>query len=134
MMRPGGAGSNTATDHLRVLDEAITAVPAKYRRKLMVTLDGAGASHDLITRLDKLAARRGYQLTYSVGWAVGERERDAITGVPATAWEQAVDGRGVARDRRAGDACGGPDGGHRRGWGVGDPPTHRPTPPPPRGQ
>ncbi len=37
MMRPGSAGSNTAAHHLRVLDEAITAVPAKYRRKLMVT-------------------------------------------------------------------------------------------------
>ena len=116
MMRPGGAGSNTATDHLRVLDEAITAVPAKYRRKLMVTLDGAGASHDLIKYLDKLAARRGYQLTYSVGWALGERERDAVTGVPAQAWEQAVDGRGEVRERRADDACARRDCGHRRCW------------------
>jgi hypothetical protein len=116
MMRPGSAGSNTAADHLRVLDEAITAVPAKYRRKLMVTLDGAGASHDLITRLDKLAARRGYQLTYSVGWAAGDRERDAITGVPAKAWEQAVDGRGEVRERRADGACGGPGCSHRRCW------------------
>ncbi len=33
--------------------------------------DGAGASHDLIKRLDKLAARRGYELTYSVGWSLG---------------------------------------------------------------
>jgi hypothetical protein len=116
MMRPGRAGSNTVADHLRVLDEAITAVPAKYRRKLMVTLDGAGASHDLITRLDKLAARRGRQLTYSVGWAVGERERDAIAGVPANAWEQAVDGHGEVRERRADGAC--PDSrcGHRRCW------------------
>ncbi len=116
MMRPGSAGSNTVADHLRVLDEAITAVPAKYRRKLMVTVDGAGASHGLITRLDKLAARRGCQLTYSVGWALGGREREAITGVPAQAWEQAVDGRGEVRERRAGDACAGRDCGHRRCW------------------
>jgi hypothetical protein len=34
----------------------------------MVICDGAGASHGLIARLDELAARRGYQLTYSVGW------------------------------------------------------------------
>ncbi len=106
----------TVADHLRVLDEAITAVPVKYRRKLMVTVDGAGASHGLITRLDKLAARRGYQLTYSVGWALGEREREAIAGVPARAWEQAVDGRGEVRERRADDAC--TDAGccHRRCW------------------
>ena len=67
MMRPGSAGSNTVADHLRVLDEAICAVPAKYRRRLMVTLAGADASHGLITRLDKLASRPGRQLTYSVG-------------------------------------------------------------------
>ncbi len=59
MMRPGSAGSNTVADHLRVLGEAIAAVPAAHRRKRMVTCDGAGASHDLIRYLDKLAARRG---------------------------------------------------------------------------
>jgi hypothetical protein len=116
MMRPGSAGSNTVADHLRVLDEAVTAVPAKYRRKLMVTVDGAGASHGLITCLDKLASRPGRQLTYSVGWALGERERDAIAGVPARAWEQAVDGRGQVRERRAEDACAGRGCGHRRCW------------------
>ena len=62
MLRPGSAGSNTAADHLTVLGEAITALPPKYRRRLMVTCDGAGASHDLIERLDALAARPGYQL------------------------------------------------------------------------
>jgi hypothetical protein len=34
----------------------------------MITCDGAGASYDLITRLDTLAARPGYQVIYSVGW------------------------------------------------------------------
>ena len=43
MLRPGSAGSNTTADHLQVLDEAITAVPARRRRRLMVTCDGAGA-------------------------------------------------------------------------------------------
>src|SRR5579859_3882078 len=36
----------------------------------MVTYDGAGASHDLIACLDKLARRTGHQLVYSVGWEV----------------------------------------------------------------
>jgi hypothetical protein len=40
----------------------------------MVTCDGAGASHGLIARLDKLASRSGCQLTYSVGWELGEGE------------------------------------------------------------
>jgi hypothetical protein len=44
----------------------------------MVTVDGAGASHGLITRLDELAGRRDHQLVYSVGWDLGDRERAAI--------------------------------------------------------
>jgi hypothetical protein len=82
MLRKGSAGSNTVTDHLQVLEAAIAAVPPAFRRTLMVTCDGAGASHGLITRLDQLAGRRGYQLTYSVGWELGERERAALRLVP----------------------------------------------------
>ena len=59
MMRRGSAGSNTTADHLQVLGDAIAALPPKFRRRLMVTADGAGASHGLITRLDQLAARPG---------------------------------------------------------------------------
>jgi hypothetical protein len=105
MLRKGSAGSSTAADHLAVLDAAIAALPLGFRRRLMVTCDGAGASHGLITRLDKLASRRGYQLTYSVGWELGERERAALVIVPAQAWQIAVDHRGEVHERRAGGAC-----------------------------
>jgi hypothetical protein len=116
MLRPGSAGSNTAADHLAVLDAGITALPPGFRRRLMVTCDGAGASHDLIARLDKLATRRGYQVIYSVGWELGGRERAAIGAVPAAAWQIAVDTRGEIRERRAEQACGDPGCGHRRCW------------------
>jgi hypothetical protein len=98
MLRPGSAGSSTAAGHPTVLDAAITALPPGFRRRLMVTCDGAGASHDLIARLDKLAARPGYQLTYSVGWELAARERAAIAAVPAHACQIAVDARGCFRD------------------------------------
>jgi hypothetical protein len=104
MLRPGDAGPNTVADHLQVLDAAITAVPPKFRRRLMVTCDGAGASHGLITRLDDLAARPGRQLVYSVGWGLGDRERAAITLVPRAAWQIAIGppaARGSAARRRA---------------------------------
>jgi len=116
MLRRGSAGSNTAADHLAVLDAAIAALPPGFRRRLMVTCDGAGASHDLVARLDKLAARPGYQLIYSVGWELGARERAAIAAVPARAWQIAVDEHGEVRERRADDACGNPGCGHRRCW------------------
>ena len=42
MLRRGSAGSNTAADHLVLLDAAIAALPPGLRRKLLVTADGAG--------------------------------------------------------------------------------------------
>ena len=115
-LRPGSAGSNTAADHLAVLDAAITALPPGFRRRLMVTCDGAGASHALIARLDKLAARPGYQVIYSVGWELGARERAAIAAVPGAAWQIAIDARGEVRERRADQACADLDCAHRRCW------------------
>jgi Transposase DDE domain group 1 len=115
-LRRGGAGSNTVADHLEVLQAAITALPPAFRRQLMVTCDGAGASHGLIERLDELAARPGHQLIYSVGWDLGERERTAIAAVPGQAWQIAIDHRGQVRERRADDACADRGCGHRKCW------------------
>jgi DDE family transposase len=115
-LRRGGAGSNTVADHLEVLGAAITALPPACRRRLLVTCDGAGASHGLIERLDNLAARPGHQLIYSVGWELGGRERAAITAVPPQAWQIALDPRGEVRERRADDACSDRCCAHRRCW------------------
>ena len=115
-LRRGSAGSNTAADHLEVLAAAVTALPPAFRRRLMVTCDGAGASHALIGRLDALAARPGHCLVYSVGWELGERERAAIALVPAAAWQIAIGPRGEVRERRAGDACADRQCGHRKCW------------------
>jgi hypothetical protein len=115
-LRKGSAGSNTVADHLDVLEAAITALPPAFRRRLMVTCDGAGASHGLIERLDALAARPGHHLVYSVGWELGERERAAITQVPRYAWQIALDHRGEVRERRADDACADRGCAHRRCW------------------
>ncbi|MBV9449745.1 MAG: IS1380 family transposase [Streptosporangiaceae bacterium] len=116
MLRRGSAGSNTAADHITLTDAAIAALPPGFRRRLMITCDGAGASHDLVKHLDKLAARPGYQLIYSVGWALGEREKTALRLVPDQAWQIAIDGRGEVRERRAGDACTNARCGHRSCW------------------
>ncbi len=53
------------------------------RRRLMITVDRAGARHDLVGSLDKLAARRGYQLTYSSRWTLTGREEEALRIAPA---------------------------------------------------
>jgi hypothetical protein len=116
MLRRGSAGSNTAADHIALADAAIAAIPPPFRRKLMVTVDGAGASHGLVKHLDKLAARPGHQLVYSVGWALGERERAALRLVPEQAWQIAIDSRGEVRERRADGACANPSCAHHACW------------------
>ena len=57
LLRPGNAGSNTFTDHKDVLAAALRQVPARFRRRLLVRVDGAGASHDLISHLLSLSSR-----------------------------------------------------------------------------
>ncbi|WP_235735620.1 transposase [Nocardioides alcanivorans] len=60
-LRTGRAGSNTATDHIEVLTDAIAQVPASHRKDLLIRSDGAGASHDLLNWLtdqDKVRGRK----------------------------------------------------------------------------
>jgi len=58
LLRPGNAGSNTFTDHLAVLTAAIRQIPSRFRSRLLVRVDGAGASHELISHLLWLSSRR----------------------------------------------------------------------------
>jgi hypothetical protein len=71
----------------------------------MVTCDGAGASHELVKELNRLASRHGYQVTWSVGWTLSGREQAAIGKVPESAWEAAIDAKGQVREHRADEAC-----------------------------
>ena len=79
VVRPGGqvlgqAGELGAADsHAGAGLDDLLGLPEPARR-LMITCDGAGASHALVKELDRLAARHGYQVTYSVGWELGARE------------------------------------------------------------
>ena len=102
-LRPGNAGSNTAADHTGVLSEAIAQIPAPHRKSLLIRVDGAGYSHELldwITRMNtaKPGGRRGRSVQYSVGFAVTETIREAITRVPKRAWTPAMDADGEVRE------------------------------------
>ena len=116
MLRKGSAGSNTAADHIQIVDASVAALPPAWRRNLMVTVDGAGFSHKLLEHLDKLASHRGHTLVYSCGWELDRREKAAIRLVPGHAWQIAIDHRGEVRERRADDACSNPECGHRACW------------------
>lgn len=96
-LRAGSAGSNTTADHIEVLDAAIAQIPATHRRNLLITADGAGASHGLIEHLSALNNKPGRRAHYSIGWDLTERERAAIGRVPEHAWQAVLDGAGDPR-------------------------------------
>jgi len=57
LLRPGNAGPDTFAGHLAVLTAALRQIPSRMRSKLLVRVDGAGASHELINHLLSLASR-----------------------------------------------------------------------------
>ena len=97
-LRAGNAGSNTAADHIEVLTEAITQIPAAHRKTLLIRSDGAGASHQLLDWLTEQGKVRGRSVEYSVGFAITEKIRDAIDLVPKKIWTPALDADGGVRE------------------------------------
>ena len=91
MGRPGNARSFTACDHIAVLDAAFAQIPAPWRTDVLVTIDGAGASHDVIdhlTAMNTAAAhgKRGRRVEHSIGWPVDERTLGAIGALREGDW------------------------------------------------
>jgi hypothetical protein len=95
LLRPGSAGSDTLADHKEVLAAALRQVPARLRRRLLVRVDGAGASHELVKHLLSLSSPRRNVL-FTCGWMITEADEDAIRLLPAGAWKP-----GTAQDGSA---------------------------------
>ena len=97
MLRPGNAGSNTAADHIGVLRDALRQLPGhrpghRPGRRVLVRIDGAGATHDLLDWLT------GQRLSYSVGFALPGNTEALLRRIPAAVWQPAYDGDGQVRD------------------------------------
>jgi hypothetical protein len=97
LLRPGNAGSNTFTDHQEVLAAALRQVPARFRRKILIRVDGAGASHELIAHLMSMSSARRIVL-FTCGWMITAADEDAIRQVPAGAWKPGTGQDGTAED------------------------------------
>ena len=93
ILRSGNAGSNTASDHVEVLDSALAQLPVgAVGAGTLVRCDSAGATHDFLSAV----VARG--LCFSVGFDLTERVRDACLAVLADAWVPAADACGHPRD------------------------------------
>ncbi len=84
--RPGGATSNCAADNIALLDLAVSRLPGPYRRRVLIRLDGAGFSHDLLEHIAADGGVRGRTWEFSVGWSCTDKEMDAIERLPKAAW------------------------------------------------
>jgi len=92
ILRPGNAGSNTAADHIELVDLALAQLPRAARTQpLLLRADTGGATHALVDHLRE----RG--VWFSISLPADERVRAAALAVPANAWTPAVDADGQPR-------------------------------------
>jgi hypothetical protein len=97
LLRSGNAGANTVADHLAVLTEALKQIPGSSQAKILVRVDGAGATHELLEHLEALnTARR--TVRYTVGWKMTDTDEQAIALIPETAWEDSLRQDGDIQD------------------------------------
>jgi hypothetical protein len=107
LLRAGNAGSNTAADHVTVLNWALAAVPEPWRPrpggpsdpadpdapKVLVRCDTAGATHTFAD------ACREQGVGFSFGFPVDARVQDAVDTLNiGHAWYPAIDTAGGIRD------------------------------------
>lgn len=96
-LRAGNAGSNTASDHINVLKQALGQLPGhapgtRPGRRVLVRTDGAGASHAF---MDHLAAQR---VSYSVGFSLPTNTAELLEQIPDNVWAPAYNAEGQVRD------------------------------------
>jgi hypothetical protein len=92
LLRPGNAGSNTAADHLVVLDQALAALPEQARPRpgdptgprLLARSDSAGATHAFAAG----CVARGVE--FSFGFPVDWRIQTVVDVIPEACWHPAI--------------------------------------------
>ena len=101
LLRKGNAGSNTAADHITVLEQALDSLPAHWRPNpnnpdtpaVVVRSDTAGATHKFAQ------ACRDRGVGFSFGFPIDARVWDAVDTLNlAGGWYPAIDSSGDLRD------------------------------------
>ena len=100
LLRAGNAGSNTAADHIIVLDQALAALPEPARPRpgnpdgprLLARSDSAGATHAFAAA----CVERG--VGFSFGFPVDARIQRIVDAIPESCWHPAIQTDGDLRD------------------------------------
>jgi Transposase DDE domain group 1 len=87
MLRPGNAGSNTAADHVAVIDRSLAQIPDAHLEtiEILIRADSAGATHGTADHCHRC------DLRFSFGYELSEALRAAILATAADAWVPALD-------------------------------------------
>jgi hypothetical protein len=92
LLRAGNAGSNTAADHIEVIDLALAQLPrAAGAQPILVRADTGGATHAFTGHLRERGVR------FSISLPADERVRAAVLAVDHHAWTTAIDSDGQPR-------------------------------------
>ena len=94
MLRPGNAGSNTAADHVTVIDRALAQIPVELIEgiEILIRADSAGATHEFAEHCHEA------NLRFSFGYELTETVRAAILQTPDEHWIGALDQDGSERE------------------------------------
>ena len=101
LLRPGKAGSNTAADHIMVLDAALTQLPAEQHARdetgqvpVLVRTDAAGATKEFAAHLHEQGVE------FSVGASFAHLDvQTALAHLPEQAWTPGLSGTQTPRRR-----------------------------------
>jgi hypothetical protein len=91
VLRPGNAGSNTASEHIEAARLALAQLPRHQRRRALIRTDSGGGTHDFLAWL------AGRRLHYSIGMTITDDIAEAILTLPDRVWEPAYDASGQVR-------------------------------------
>lgn len=91
LLRPGNAGSGTATDHVTVLDDALDQLPVNPGddTEVIVRADSAGWSHGFVS------ACRDRHVNFVIGHRLSVDIAAVLVDVPKQAWQPAVSADGA---------------------------------------
>jgi hypothetical protein len=89
-LRPGNAASNTAADHVEVLDAALVQLPVDPReREVIARSDSAALTHGFVD------ACRDRGVRFAIGHDLTAKVRTACLSVPKRRWQSAITANGT---------------------------------------
>lgn len=83
-LRPGNASSNTATNHVTLINGAFAQIPDDqlWGQPILVRSGGAGATMDWLIHLRGVRDERCVHPQFLVGFSVTNQVKDAIEALP----------------------------------------------------